>query len=119
MNKTQLYSTELSILANGLTIRGIPFTFKSLYDGFQVEVKDNKGEILWDAICHSGSYGHESGLLEVMGEVNRNPNDDVEGWLTAQAILNRLDGIEDDYDPDEDDHYNCFKESLEFMGQWW
>lgn len=102
--REQLYSTELSILANGLTIRGIPFTFKPLYDGFQVEVKDNKGKYLWDAICHSGSYGHESGLLEVMGEVNRNPNDDVEGWLNAQAILNRLDGIEDDCDPDEDDH---------------
>lgn len=45
----------------------------------------------WDAICQRGSYGHESGLLEVMGKVART-KDGVEGWLTADTIIERIEG---------------------------
>jgi len=46
----------------------------------------------WDAVCHPGSYGYEKGLLEVMGSaVVRVYNDEVEGYLTAQDIINRLE----------------------------
>lgn len=38
-----------------------------------------------DAICHSGSYGHESGLLEIMSAFE--PDDGVAGWLTAQEAF--------------------------------
>ena len=93
MNKT--YMTELSKLATGLIIKGIPFKFKKLHDGYQIVVvnlkNDNKWE--WDAICHSTSYGHEVGLLEIMGtivDLNKTGGDSVEGWLTAEEILKRL-----------------------------
>lgn len=46
----------------------------------------------WDAICHPGSYGYGSGLLEVMGSaVVRIDGDEVEGYLTAQDIIDRLE----------------------------
>lgn len=58
-------------------------------DRHQVIVYNREGSWQWDAICHRGSYGHEEGLLEVMGSVT---NDDVEGWLTADEIIKRLEG---------------------------
>lgn len=66
-------------------------------DGFgeqhQIIVYDEKGNREWDAICHYGSYGFEKGLLEIMGTiVNVNSGDSVEGWLTAEDIIKRLDG---------------------------
>lgn len=51
------------------------------------------GERVADCICHFGSYGHEYGLIEAMGEplVNvKEVGDDVEGYLTAVDILARI-----------------------------
>lgn len=45
-------------------------------------------EFEWDAICQYGSYGYEDGLLEIYGRIV--PNDDVEGWLTADKVIERL-----------------------------
>lgn len=45
-------------------------------------------ELICDAICHSGSYGHEIGLLEIMG-LTRN-DDSVEGWLTSEEVFDRI-----------------------------
>ena len=82
------YLIELNKLMKGLAQRGISFTFEQIYDGGKVDVPSQN----WDAICHMGSYGHEISELEVMGEaVNRNPDDTVEGWLTADEILKRID----------------------------
>lgn len=47
----------------------------------------------WDAICHRGSYGYEEGLLEIMGSISR--SDDVEGWLTAEDVIERIEEVED------------------------
>lgn len=45
----------------------------------------------WDAICHRGSYGAEEGLLEIMGTIVRdNAGDSVEGWLTAEDVIERI-----------------------------
>lgn len=44
-----------------------------------------------DAICHSGSYDYEAGLLEIMGLVDYETVwDDVEGWLTAEQVFSRI-----------------------------
>lgn len=54
------------------------------------------GERVADCVCHSGSYGHERGLLEAMGAplVNEEEvGDEVEGWLTAVDILSRICGL--------------------------
>lgn len=87
----RLYMVELNKLMLGLMERNIEFEFKAFLNGGCVNVDSQN----WDAICHDGSYGRTEGLLEVMGErVNRNPYDSVEGHLTAQEILNRLDESE-------------------------
>lgn len=57
-------------------------------DRRQVIVYDSNGKTQWDAICHRGSYGYEDGLLEIMGSIT---NEDVEGWLTANDIIARLE----------------------------
>lgn len=50
-----------------------------------------KSERLWDAICHYGSYGFEQGLIEVMGESVVRGEYSVEGYLTAEEIIQRLE----------------------------
>ena len=49
------------------------------------------GERVCDAVCHCGSYGHEEGLIEVMGyPLCKATEDDVEGFLTADTVYERL-----------------------------
>ena len=43
-----------------------------------------------DAICHSGGYGHEEGLLEIMGLTRNDNGDCVEGWLTSEEVFDRI-----------------------------
>lgn len=83
-NVNPVYRIEADKLVKGLTEKGIEFDYHKCQDGVQI-VCDG-----WDAICHSGSYGHERGLLEIMGTIVRADDDDVEGWLTAEEILQRL-----------------------------
>lgn len=95
--------TEMMKLAFGLRDRGIEFKTQSFFDGLQIVVGDRD----WDAICHSGSYGHEKGLIEVMGLPQC--EDDVIGWLTAEEVLKMVDELRpmpepetidyDDYEP--------------------
>ena len=60
----------------------------------QIIVYDSKGKIVWDAICHWGSYGWKEGLLEIMGNIvdEKRVGDRVEGWLTAQDVIDRIEG---------------------------
>ena len=101
MNKK--FTPELKKLAVGLIERGIPFEFFPVFDGVEIIVYETNNSPIsmqknpirvWDAICHSGSYGRENGLLEIMGEAlvdSEQVGDTVEGWLTAEEILNRID----------------------------
>lgn len=77
--------SEIAKLARGLKARGIEYSMRTRVDGFQI-VADG-----WDVVCFTGSYGAQRGLLEVRGRVITG-HDDVEGYLTADEILNRLDG---------------------------
>lgn len=46
----------------------------------------------WDVICQRGSYGAEEGLLELYGTiVAPNAGDTVEGWLTADDVIARIE----------------------------
>ena len=58
----------------------------------QVIVYDDNGERLWDAVCNIISGGYKKGLLEVMGSAVVRCDDEVEGWLTADDIIKRLEG---------------------------
>lgn len=84
---TTINQNEMMKLAFGLRDRGIEFSVKSFFDGIQIVV----GDFDWDAICHSGSYGHENGLIEVMGLPQC--QDDVIGYLTAEEVLKMVDEL--------------------------
>ena len=84
---TTINQDEMMKLAFGLRDRGIGFSVKSFFDGIQIVV----GDFDWDAICHSGSYGHENGLIEVMGLPQC--QDDVIGHLTAEEVLKMVDEL--------------------------
>ena len=61
------------------------------FEQHQIIVFEN-GERKWDAICHRGSYGAEEGLLEIYGSiVPLTASDTVEGWLTADDIIRRVE----------------------------
>ena len=79
------YISEIAKLARGLKERGIEYSMHTREDGFQI-IADK-----WDAVCFKGTYGAPRGLLEVMGSIATG-NDHVEGCLTADEILRRLDG---------------------------
>lgn len=99
------YLGEIKKLAIGLMERGIQFEFRNAFEGYQILVYeptgnpghpyDISGMLIrkWDAVIHDGSYGHEVGKLEIMGDlVDKTMTDDsVEGWLTAEEILERVD----------------------------
>lgn len=53
----------------------------------------NPLEIVWDVICHYGSYGYEEGLLEIMNGVEKivDTPDGVKGHLTAQDVIDLLE----------------------------
>ena len=83
-NVNPIYRIEANKLAKGLIEKGIAFDYHRCWEGVQISCDG------WDAVCHSGSYGHEKGLLEIMGTIVQAVEDDVEGWLTAEEILQRL-----------------------------
>lgn len=75
---------EITTLVNVLATLGIGFTFRPLYDGYQV-IGDG-----WDVIIHSASIGHEDGRLEGMGRPFWTDGDDVRGNLTARDVLKAI-----------------------------
>lgn len=48
----------------------------------------NHDEKICDVICHEYSYGGNDGYLEIMGLTQN--EDDVEGWLTAEEVFDRI-----------------------------
>lgn len=97
---SNINQTEMMELAFGLRDRGIGFKTTSFLDGIQIVV----GDWDWDAICHSGSYGHENGLIEVMGLPQC--QDDVIGYLTAKEVLKMVDELRPIPEP-EIINYDC------------
>lgn len=59
----------------------------------QIIVPPQNQKRQWDVICHRGSYGHEEGLLELMGIITRGYG--VEGWLTADDVIKRIEGVKE------------------------
>ena len=65
----------------------IPYRIEYIWGMPSVRYYGHGEELICDAVCHSGSYGHEIGLLEIMG-LTRN-DDSVEGWLTSEEVFDR------------------------------
>lgn len=67
---------------------GYEFELKECFDGYQI-VCEKDGAYEWDAICHSGSYGGDEGLLETMGAIvdEEVVGDSVEGYLKPVEVF--------------------------------
>lgn len=60
----------------------------------QIMVRSSKGEYLFDAVCQPGTYGYDVGLLETMGSiVDEEVGDDVEGYLSANDVIDRITAV--------------------------
>lgn len=84
---------EMDKLEKYLKDNGYLYERNAEYDGEQIIVYDNRGRRQWDAVCHCFSYGHKDGLLEIMGTIVKDKEMEVEGFLTAQDIVERLEGV--------------------------
>lgn len=62
-------------------------------DRHQIIVPASGEEAEWDAICQRGSYGAEEGLLEIYGKIVRPCGDSVEGYLTAEDVIERIEEV--------------------------
>lgn len=95
--------SELDILTQYLKDHNIPFErYDCSKEDFEVNDEctfyidrhqicvPNQQYILWDVICHEGSYGYRDGLLEAYGDIVE-VDDVVEGYLTAQNIIERIE----------------------------
>jgi hypothetical protein len=82
---------EMDKLEKYLKDNGYLYERNAEYDGEQIIVYDKRGRRQWDAVCHCYSYGHKDGLLEIMGTIVKDKEMEVEGYLTAQDIIERLE----------------------------
>ena len=74
---------EFKKLVKWLSKNDYSYTLVNLYDGDQAIIYTETGARFCDVICHRYSYGHERGLLEMMG-IPVNTEDNVKGYLTAK-----------------------------------
>ena len=87
--------TEIDKLIKILNDQGaccpIDWKVKELYGRPQVIfLKPQSKERIGDAVCHFGSYGHERGLIEVMGFPFCD-EEDVVGFLTADEVIHQIE----------------------------
>ena len=95
--------SELDILTQYLKDHNIPFErYDCSKEDFEINDEctfyidrhqicvPNQQYILWDVICQEGSYGYRDGLLEAYGDIVEG-DDVVEGYLTAQDIIERIE----------------------------
>jgi hypothetical protein len=83
------YYQPIMRLADLCERESIPFIVRPVFDGLQL-VCPNLDVWDFDVICHMGSYGHEQGLLEIMGAICNTYDDDVEGYLTVEEVFERI-----------------------------
>ena len=100
--------SELDILTQYLKDHNIPFERYDCGKRDDIKLDDeytfhidrhqicvpNQQYILWDVICQEGSYGYRDGLLEACGDIVE-VDDVVEGYLTAQDIIERIEKHQD------------------------
>ena len=95
--------SELDILTQYLKDHNIPFErYDCSKEDFEADDEctfyidrhqicvPNQQYILWDVICQEWSYGYRDGLLEAYGDIVE-VDDTVEGYLTAQDIIERIE----------------------------
>ena len=83
--------TEIYKLAYMLACTLIPYTMTELSGGYHIEYP-NHSHCVCSVICHNYSYGHNDGLLEIMGLLTEeeSQHDTVVGWLDADEVFSRI-----------------------------
>ena len=85
---------EIHILRGMLFTAGIPHEFARNFDGCQIgyPALDPIEERVCSVVETAISYGHEADLLEIMGLLTpeEEENDSVSGWLTAENVFGRI-----------------------------
>ena len=97
-NLDELDKLEQYLKDNGYEyIRYDDTAFGNRVEGYHQIYVIKNGKRWWDAICHRppiSSYGNTAGLLEIMGnDLLIDKRNTVEGWLTAQNIIDRLETL--------------------------
>ncbi len=87
--------TEIDKLIKILNTKGnccpVDWDIVELYGRPQVIfLNPQNGEEIGDAVCHFGSYGHQKGLIEVMG-FPFSDKEDVVGFLTADEVIHQIE----------------------------
>lgn len=89
-------NAEILKLHEMLTEANIPHSFDNNFfengtEAYILIIKRD-GVYLCDAIYYRGSYGYNSGLLEIMGglTLDEMKNDSVLGYLTAEEVFKRF-----------------------------
>lgn len=81
---------EMTKLIEILKKNNIPFEVTSCWGASQLWYPNSKHAVC-DVVCHKFSFGGKDGLLEIMGLVDEEEvGDDVEGYLTAEEVANRI-----------------------------
>lgn len=93
--------TEFNKLEAFLKENDIPYERKDrVSDEFLLQFErhmifvPNEEHPSWDAVCSTGTYGAEKGLLEICGDIVEKDDDEgyfseVEGYLTAEDVIER------------------------------
>lgn len=83
---------EFDVLTEMLDLMSIEYETNS--DNFikRLSLRNKSAEQYLSVICGLGTYGAEEGLLEIMGLLTEEEqeNDDVVGYLTAAEVLERI-----------------------------
>jgi hypothetical protein len=90
--KTNWNYQEIIKLDRLLQLKEIPHTFERLMDGWQICYPTKGGSRVVSVIEHHGSYGNERDLLEIMGLLTpeEEQDDEVVGYLTSQNVYERI-----------------------------
>ena len=86
---SELDKLEEWLKAHGIRYERTDSKESDYIDRHQIIVYEGS-ERVWDVICQKYSYGYERGLLEAMGNIVKDREDDVEGYLTAAEIIGRM-----------------------------
>lgn len=90
--KNNMYN-EIFKLKELLEKENIPFEFKNFHDGYQIIIKNKNNFRIADAIENEYSHGSEEDLLEIMGGVTEEEEEEfggVLGWLSSEEVFKRF-----------------------------
>ena len=90
MDEKLIHQVEIFKLGLGLDERGVEYDLVVIFGGLAIVCNSQN----WDAVCHKGSYGRGSGLLEVMGRTIT--GDDDVAVMTAEKVLAKVDELLDE-----------------------